>query len=307
MKITMEMRQLEIFVRVARDLNFSKAAEKMNLSQPSVSLQVNALEKCLGAQLLARSTKEVSLTKAGRDFLLHAQKILSLRDQALRSLGGEDLDAPGSLDIVSSTVPAQHLLPEIIAPFQKQRPNLIFRVDQADSRQVERMMSGFRYDFGLVGTLPAEDRLIRCPVYDDELVLAVPKEAPESPEEIRGNFADYIRRAPFIMRESGSGTRAEIESLLSKTGLDPRDLRIRAYFSDAHSILLAVARGMGVSLVSRVSAAGYAASGLLRVVEMNSPLFRRRIYLVHNKELWLSPLQKAFADHARQFYRREIF
>jgi DNA-binding transcriptional LysR family regulator len=299
----MEIRQLEIFVRVARNLSFSKTAEKMYISQPSVSLHINSLEKILGTQLLVRSTKEVSLTKAGHDFLIYAQKILSLREQAMRDLSGEDREARGAIDIISSTVPAQHLLPEIIAPFQKQWPNILFRVDQADSRQVEWKMRGFQYDFGLVGTAPDDDRFIHYPVYDDELVLVVPDETPESPEYIRENFWDYITRVPFIMRESGSGTRAEIESLLSKPGIGLRDLHIRAYFADAHSILLAVSRGMGVSLVSKVSAAMYAAAGLLRVVEMNSPPFRRQIHLVHNKELWLSPVQKAFADHARRFYQ----
>jgi DNA-binding transcriptional LysR family regulator len=301
----MEIKQLEVFVCVARNLNFSKAAEKMYISQPSVSGYINSLEKYLGTQLLIRNTKEVSLTKAGQDFLIYAKKILSLREQALHSLNGEDRAGRGAIDIISSTVPAQHLLPEIIASFQKQRPNILFRVAQADSRQVERKMRGFQYDFGMVGTINDNDRFIHYPVYDDELVLVIPKDTPENPGAIRDNFGDYITRAPFIMRESGSGTRAEIEALLSKIGIDSRNLHIRAYFSDTHSILLAVAHGMGVSLVSKVSAAMYVEDGLLSMVEMNSPLFRRQIYLVHNKELWLSPVQKAFADHARHFYQSE--
>jgi len=301
----MEIKQLEIFLRVARDLSFSKAAEKLHISQSSVSTQVNALEKYLGAQLLARSTKEVSLTKAGQDFLVYAQRILALREQARRGLSGEDREARGAIDLISSTVPAQHLLPEIIASFLRQWPNIIFRVDQADSRQVKLRMNGFRYDFGLVGTTADDDRFIHYPVYDDELVLAVPAERPESLAEIREKFPDYIRRAPLIMREEGSGTRAETLALLAKMGIGWRDLQVRAYFSDAQSILLAVSRGLGAALVSKVSAALYAAAGLLELVEMNSPLFRRQIYLAHNKEFWLSPLQKAFADHARGFYRGE--
>jgi len=297
------MKQLEIFLRVARDLNFSKAAEKMYISQSSVSTQVNALEKYLGAQLLARSTKEVSLTKAGEDFWVYAQKILSLREEARRGLGGEDREARGAIDLISSTVPAQHLLPEIIASFLKQWPNIIFRVDQADSRQVKMKMNGFRYDFGLVGAAADEDRFIHYPVFDDELVLAVPAARPESLEDIRGNFTEYLTRTPVIMREEGSGTRAETLAILAKMGVGLRDLHIRAYFPDAHSILLGVSRGLGVALVSKVSAALYVAAGLLEVVEMNSPLFRRQIYLAHNKELHLSPLQKAFVGHARGFYQ----
>jgi DNA-binding transcriptional LysR family regulator len=104
------------------------------------------------------------------------------------------------------------------------------------------------------------------------------------------------------MRESGSGTRTEIEGVISKIGIEPRDLNICANFSDANAILVAVSRGMGVSLIPKIAAQMYVDAGLLRAVEMNSLLFHRKIYLLHNKELRLSPPQKAFADYARQFY-----
>ena len=301
----MEIRQLEIFVCVARNLNFSRAAEEMHISQPSVSAQISSLEKFLDSQLFIRNTKEVSLTKTGLDFLVYAKKILSMRDQAIHDMKGKDRNMNGTIDIIASTIPAQHLLPEIIASFQKQWPNIIFRVEQADSHRVELGMHGFRYDFGMIGTIPADDRFNSYPIYDDELILILPKDASQKSEPIRENFAEYILQTPFIMRESGSGTRKEIETLLAKIGVDLRDLHIPACFSDAHSILLAVSHGMGVSLISKVAANMYVEAGSLIAVEMNNPLFRRQIYLLHNKELWLSPTQQAFADHARQFYHKE--
>ena len=299
----MEIKQLETFVCVAMNLNFSKAAEELHISQPSVSAQISSLERHLGAQLLARSTKEVSLTKSGLDFLVHAQRILSLRDQAVHSAGGGDKQASGAIDVISSTIPAQHLLPEIIASFQKQWPNIVFRLEQADSRRVEEEMSGFRFDFGMMGSVPGPGRFIGCPVYDDELVMAVPKDEPQESGRIRENFADFVRSKPFIMREAGSGTRSEIEALLSRIGVDKDDLRVPAYFADTHSILLAVSKGMGVSLVSKVAAGMHVAAGLVKAVEMDDPLFMRQIHLIHRKELWLSPAQQAFLDCARQFYR----
>jgi len=208
----------------------------------------------------------------------------------------------GAIDIISSTIPAQHLLPEIIATFQKQWPNIVFRVEQADSHRVEQEMGSFRYDFGMVGSIPDNDRYIYHPVYDDELVLAMPIDITQSSESIRDNFAEFILQTPFIMRETGSGTRKEIETLLSKIGVRLRDLRIPAYFSDAHSIILAVSHGMGVSLISKVAAKMYQETGLLKVIEMNDPMFLRQIYLLYNKELLLSTYQKAFADHVQGFY-----
>ena len=298
----MELRQLEIFVAVAKNLSFSKAAEEMYLSQSTVSLSIGSLEKDLKVQLFVRNTKEVSLTKSGVDLMAYAKKMLSLREQVIREISLEDREAKGTIDIISSTIPAQHLLPEIISSFQKQWPNVIFHVDQADSRQVERVMGSFRYDFGMIGTSPDDLRFIHHPIFDDDLVLAMPVDSTESTEMIQKNFADYITKTPFIMREPGSGTRSEIEILLLKLGIEPKDMRNVAYFADTHSILLAVSSGMGVSLVSKTATAMYTNSGLLRTIEMSNPFFKRQIHLLYNKESLLSPLQEAFVEHAKKYY-----
>ena len=314
----MEIRQLETFVAVAKNLNFSKAAEEVHMSQPTISIHIKALEDYLNTQLLVRSTKEVALSKAGKSFLVFAKKILAVRDQALADASGEDANAAGSIDILSSTIPAQYLLPEIIASFLKRRPNVIFRIAQTDSQQVQQDMSDFRYDFGFVGTVPDSDCFVHYPLCNDELVLIHPNDVPPppvctlgaddpSPQTMRGAFSEYIRRVPFVMRESGSGTRVEIEKIFSKMGVGIRDLHVAAYFPDAQSILRAVSKGMGVSLVSKVAATMYVDAGLLKAAEMNDPLFHRQIHLIHNKKLWLSPTQQFFCDHARQFYGNNAF
>ena len=298
----MEIKQLEIFVCVAKKLSFSKAAEDMYISQPTVSAQISALEKSLGAGLLVRNTKGVSLTKSGEDFLQYAQKILTLRDQALQSTTGRNKELTGTIDIISSTIPAQHLLPALIASYQKSWPNIVFRVEQADSERVISEIGGFQYDFGMIGTVPKSDRFVHYPIYDDEFVLVTPKNFPHNAPAIQKNFTQVIKEFPFIMREAGSGTRAETENLLTKVGVDINELKVPAYFADTHSILSAVASGMGVSLVSKVAASMYVEAGLLTAVDMNDSRFGRQIHLIYKKELWLSPSQQAFAEHVRGYY-----
>jgi len=292
----MEIKQLEIFISVAKKLSFSKSAESLYLSQPTVSAQINSLEKSLGAQLLVRNTKGVCLTKVGEDFFLYAQKILTLRDQAVIGASGNNHDISGAIDIISSTIPAQHLLPGIISSFQKKWPNIIVRVNSGDSEKVVSEMSGFKYDFGMVGTVPTDDRFSCHCIYNDELVLVVPKDFTSEISPTIGSFTKHITSAPFIMRESGSGTRVEIESLLKSLDIDHQKLHIPAYFSDAHSILLAVSEGMGLSLVPKIAAELYVSCGLVKQIEISDELFMRKIYLIHKKELWLSPMQKAFVD-----------
>jgi len=291
----MEIKQLEIFTVVAKRLSFSKAAEELYISQPTVSAQVSSLEKTLGAQLLIRNTKGVSLTKVGEDFLAYAQKILTLRDQALQSANNSDSLADGVIDIIASTIPAQHLLPDMIAEYQKHRPNVIFRVEQADSGRVQTEMTSFKYDFGMIGTMPDRERFNFYPIFEDELVLVTPLSFPDiSDGNLSNTLARNIADSPFIMREHGSGTRVEVEGLLSKIGVELRQLHIPAYFSDSHSILSAVTSGLGVSLVSKIAATMYVKAGLVKEVRLDKKLSARKIFLIYNKELWLSPIQQAF-------------
>jgi DNA-binding transcriptional LysR family regulator len=190
----MEMKQLEIFVCVARNLSFSKAAEELYISQPGVSSHVSSLEKNLGVQLLVRNTKGVSLTKAGTDFMVYAQRMLALREQAVHDLGGANKNAAGTIDIISSTIPVQHLLPEIISSFQKQWPNILFRVEQVSSCGVKRALGGFRYDFGIVGTTPNnDDGYSRRLIYNDELVLVFPNDTEQKSDFIKDNFVKNKR------------------------------------------------------------------------------------------------------------------
>jgi len=298
----MEIKQLEIFVCVAKNLSFSKAAKVMYISQPTVSAQISALEKSVGVGLLVRNTKGVSLTKSGEEFLKYAQKILILKDQALQNITGSSKETTGTIDIISSTIPAQHLLPGLIASYRKNWQNMVFRVEQADSERVISEIGGFKYDFGMIGTVPKNDRFIHYPIYDDEFVLVTQRDFPYSSETIQRRFSEIIKEFPFIMRETGSGTRAEIENLLLKIGVDVSELEIPAYFADTHSILLAVANGMGISLVSKVAASMYVEAGLLNAIEIKGSKFIRQIHLIYKKELWLSPAQQAFVDHVRERY-----
>ena len=132
----MDFRQLEAYITVYELKNFSKAAEKMFLSQPSVSAYINALEKELQTQLIFRSTKEFQPTKAGMLFYQYARDILSLRDNSLHSIRNITDSNTGNIDILASSVPSQYILPELLGDFHKLYPNVTFNLTQADSMKV---------------------------------------------------------------------------------------------------------------------------------------------------------------------------
>lgn len=106
----MHLKQLEVFVNVVKLKSFSKAAEAVYLSQPTVSAHINALEDELDAKLIVRSTKEVYPSKAGKIFYQYALEMLNLRDMAMQEVKSYSTQVRGTLDVAASTVPSQYLL-----------------------------------------------------------------------------------------------------------------------------------------------------------------------------------------------------
>lgn len=293
----MEMKQLEVFVAVVQHNSFSKAADMIYLSQPTISAHISSLESEIGAQLLIRSTKAVYPTQIGKDLFHRAKNILALRDEAINSVNRVDPEMSGEISILASSVPAQFLLPEIITVFQKDYPHIVFDVHQADSLQVIEGILGYRYDFGIVGTSVNSRRLLTIPFYRDTLVMITPRSMIVNKGEMYRDLPAFLRNKPFVMRGDGSGTRVEMEQLLHKQGVCVQNLNIVAYLHDTQSILSAVSHGMGVSFVSKVAASAYEKSGQIKVYDLDQQAFSRELHVVFKKEMVLSPVQKLFVAY----------
>lgn len=294
----MEFKQLEAFVQISKLQSFSKASESLYLTQPALSSQINALEKELGTQLFIRSTKKVYPTKAGMDFYEYAQKILALREQSIFEMNKFSKDCAGEINILASSVPAQYILPPLIASFNQEYPNIMFRMHERDSGAVYRELIEYQYDIGFVGTEVDHSRYRLVTLCKDQLVLILPQGVKQPAkcgiEDIRG----FLLGQKFIMRERGSGTRAELEVFLSKQNISEKDLNTIAYFSSTQGILEAVSRGMGISFVSKSAAKIYKRLNMIEVVELESEVLNRNIYYVLKKDMILTPAQELFIHYA---------
>lgn len=301
----MELKQLEVFVYVVKLNSFSKAADTIFLSQPTISAHISSLEKELGVQLLIRSTKKVYPTKVGTEFFVHAQNMLALRDQAIQSIQGQTANSKGEITMVASSVPAQYLLPEMIANFNKKYPKILIRVHQSDSEDVEIKLGGCHYDFGIIGTEVASTKFIQRPFYRDTLVFVYPNNAYLNREAVQRDPLNFLRSHPFVMRETGSGTLKELEKYLAKINGSLNDLKPACYFSNTQGVMNAVANGLGISFVSKAAAARYIQMGLVNTIEIESNFFHRWFSLLWKKEMILSPLQKLFQAFLLEYYEEE--
>ncbi len=298
----MQLKQLEVFLQVARQRSFSKAAEALYLTQPTVSAHVAALEEELGAKLVVRSTKELRLTAGGRVLSRYAAEILGLCQRAAQDVRTATSSIAGTLSIAASTVPSQYLLPQVLPLLRQRYPQVFFQIRQGDSGQVAQWMMENGAELGLVGAPVQRAGLLCVPFLAERLVIATPN-APEY-RRLEGQMTpEILRRAPFLMREPGSGTRKQAEQYLKGVGLEPKSLTLAAQLESTESVLQGVKNGLGISILSEWAAKEAAQEGKILVFAPESPLLERQFYLLYRRSSPLSPAAAMLVEELRYFYR----
>src|SRR6266850_3566534 len=174
MVASMDVRGLEVFLSVAKHLNFTRAGEEVHLSQPSVSVRIRQLERDLGSKLFEQLGKRIALTEAGQLLLPYALRVMAAMDDALHAIDELKGLERGSLRIGASTTPGMYLIPRTIAQFKQQYPKIDVHLAVKDTRQIEEGVIRNEFDFGFVGGHLAGDEVDVMPWTTDELVLIVP-------------------------------------------------------------------------------------------------------------------------------------
>jgi len=295
----MDFQQLTIFLSVAAQRSFSRAAESLFISQPAVSVRIKGLEEELNVVLFDRSRpRELSLTEAGRKFLDYAQKIVNLKEEAQRQLALEEGAVVGLVRLGASSVPGIYLLPSKLAEFKNTHPGIAFSLRIMDSAQVLEKLFSYDLDLGFVGSLVREERLQYYTIAEDELILITPPGHFDSALSIRqtGERAaislEICLSSNLILRESGSATRALFEAVLADTQISLCDFASLTIIDNLEAIKQSVRGGLGISLVSQRSVDDFLHMKLVdgyRVAGLN---LTRKIYLARHTGRVLSRAAK---------------
>lgn len=296
----MDFRQIEAFVYVVRFSSFSKAADAIFLTQPTVSSHIGSLENELGIKLIDRSGKEVEPTAAGKLFYEYANNLVNIRDQAVFSLNEFSRKVTGKVEIAASTVPAEYLLPRLMLGFRSIYGDISFSVDQLDSDQVIDGLIEKKYELGMAGTMIENSKLDYHKLTEDRLVLAAPCNSKFSAIASDTLTFDSIKEESFIYRESGSGTRKEFEKILVNHGISPSSIRIAAQFNSIDAIKQAVSQGLGVSIMSYMSIEDYVGFGQIRAFDIEGFDLKRAFYIVTHKKRPLSPVNSVFLKYVTE-------
>ena len=300
----LEFRQLEILCEVVRLGSFSRAAKKVHLSQASVSERIAGLEEDVGCALFERSPgRGVRPTRVGQALYQRAVRMLRDRELAVQELRDLLGVRRGKLRIGASTVPGTYHLPSVLRRFSSRYPDAHFSLSITGSQQVVEGVSSGDFDLGISGEpdVPASAQVstgkghasvTHTRLWRDSLVLAVPSGHPLTRKErIR---AAELANVPFVLRESGSGTRRWTDLFLEHElprGL--KDLHVIAEVNNLCAVKQSVVHGLGVSIVSARAIQAELKSGLLEIVDFERPI-TRWFYLVHDERRAASSISRLF-------------
>jgi DNA-binding transcriptional LysR family regulator len=287
-----DLRQLEIFVKVAELGSFSKAAESLFLTQPTVSEHIRTLEDELGVRLLDRLGRGAVVTKGGELLLTYAQRLLALSREARQAIERFQGRMSGELLVGASTIPGEYILPGLIGRFKEKFPDIAVTLLIGGSQPVVDWVAEGRVEIAVVGAGSGHRRVEFRELLPDDIVLIV---GPSHPWQGRRQVGlDELRGEPLLLRERGSGTRAALESALARAGHDISAFRVVGEMGSTQAIKQAVKAGVGVSLVSRRAVEEECRAGILWGLRVKDLTIVRAFYLATHRERSRSPLAEAF-------------
>ncbi len=288
----MDLRQLEIFVKVAELGSFSKAADALFLTQPTVSEHIRSLEDELGVRLLDRLGRGAAVTKGGALLQGYAQRLLALSREARQAMESFQGRMSGELLVGASTIPGEYILPALIGRFKEKFPDIAITLLIGGSQAVTEWVAEGRAEVGVVGARSGHRGIEFRELFPDDIVLIVSAAHPwHGRKQVT---MEELRAEPLLLRERGSGTRAALEAALTQAGSDIAAFRVVGEMGSTQAIKQAVKAGVGVSLVSRRAVEEECRAGSVWCLRVKDLKIARAFYLATHRERSRSPLAEAF-------------
>ncbi len=282
------LKQLQTFIEVAREKSVSRAAERLFVTQPAVSMQLRQLEEAFGLSLIEPVGRNIQLTHAGHEFLIHAIAALGkLKD--LEASMAEHVGAKKGrieLGIVST---AKYFVPMLLVRFSKLMPgiDIALRIDNRDN--ILGMLARNELDLVVMGRAPANLDCEATPFASNPLSIVAP---PDHPLVRRKRMAfDILKDHPFVVREQGSGTRAAMERLFEQYEIP---IKVAMEMPSNETIKQAVMAGMGLSFLSMRTVRHELAAGHLALLDISGMPIVGRWYVTHLSQKKLSPAAQSF-------------
>jgi DNA-binding transcriptional LysR family regulator len=273
----MDLSELQVFLTVAREGSFSRAAERLYRTQPAVSLTIRKLEDGLGQPLFVRGSRPVRMTDAGTLLRDYAERLINLRDEVKKGLSELTELNRGELSLGVNESSIHALLPAL-GEFRKQHPGIQIRVHRMFSRDIPHEVLNYRLDLGAVSFVPRETQLQATEILKDELTLVVPPKHPLAKKK-QVDVSD-LENESFVAHSVESPFRRRVIELF---GRNRTTLNMPIEMPTIESIKRFVQMGMGVAIVPRMCVAWEIERGWMKEVKVRQLNLPRHVYLVSRK------------------------
>ena len=286
------LQQLRILKAVAAEKNFTKAAEVLYLSQPSLSKQIKTLEKNLDILLINRENNKISLTENGKVFLQYSERILALCEESCRALIDLKNGDRGNLTVGASQTIGTYLMPRVLALFAQNYPQIDLKVQVNSTRLIANNVLNREIDIAVVGgEIPNElkKNLTIKDFVEDELSLIISKSHPfAKKKKINKENLYYLN---FITLNSNSTIRKFIDNILIQNGIETKQLKIIMQFNSIEGIKTAVSLGLGAAFVSSSAIEKEVELKTIEILKIENIQITRTLSIISNPECYKS---KAF-------------
>ncbi|MBD2091780.1 LysR family transcriptional regulator [Microcoleus sp. FACHB-1515] len=287
------LHQLKVFEATARHGSFTRAAEELFLTQPTVSMQVKQLTKAVGLPLFEQVGKRLFLTEAGRELFSTCQQIFSQLEQLEMKVADLKGMKQGHLRLSVITT-AKYFMPKLLGPFCQLYPGIDVSLTVTNHERVIDRLANNQDDLYVMSQLPEHLEINSHPFLDNPLVVIAPAGHPLEKE--RNITLERLAEEPFIMREPGSGTRRAIQTMLDQKNLT---VKVRLELGSNEAIKQAIAGGLGISVLSRHTLTNENA-GELVVLDVEGFPIDRQWYVVSLSGKQLSVVASTFLDYLQE-------
>lgn len=299
----MEFRQLESFCAVVRYQSFTKAAEKLYISQPTISTHIRMLEQEFNSRLIIRTTKNIEITPHGKELFACAQKIFTLKNDLIQKWSEENKKI---IRIGASTIPADYILPEVLPLFCQKYPDIQLHIHQNDSGNILQSILNGKFTIGMVGMKAFEKELDFVPFFHDEIVMITPKQEKflhfAQKAFNQDDLISLLKKETIILREQGSGSKKRLESYFEQINLSEKSLNIIDRLNDQESIKKLVASGLGISFIS---AKAITDADNLLTIKLPENNLTRSLYFAYHKDYILKEHILSFIKFVQNFYAKK--
>ncbi|HMV51593.1 MAG TPA: LysR family transcriptional regulator [Blastocatellia bacterium] len=291
----MDLSQLEIFLSIAEEKSFSRAAEKMLRTQPAISIAIKRLEEELGEPLFDRSSKNGALTEAGKILLSYAQRMLNLRDEAKEAVGELRGMFRGRLTIGANESTSLYLLPPLLLEYRKRHPNIKIEVFRNVSEKIPLEVQERNLDFGFLSYDPMNPQLQSIEIHRDELTLVVPPK--HRLAKLKQIAVKDLAEEQFVAHNVKTPSRTKIFELFAQ---NRTPLNICIELATLETIKEFVLLNAGIAILPRLAVESEINTGTLVEVLVKGMKIEKTLRLVYRREASLSHAAKSFLEIVKE-------